>query len=73
MLYVILGTGAGKTREEIMTIYPRHKAFLDQFIARAKWLALARLPTHKAAIWQFFETKRQPKCFASPIRFCLKA
>lgn len=35
MLYVI-GSGAGKSRDEIMTVYPRHKAFLDQFVARGE-------------------------------------
>jgi uncharacterized protein YciI len=36
MLFVVIGSTAGKTREEIMAIYPRHKAFLDQFVARGE-------------------------------------
>ena len=32
MLHAVIGSSAGKTREEIMAIYPRHKAFLDQFL-----------------------------------------
>lgn len=34
MLFAVIGVSAGKSRDEIMTIYPRHKAFLDEFIAR---------------------------------------
>jgi hypothetical protein len=36
MLYVVIGTSAGKPREEIMAVYPRHKAFLDAFVARGE-------------------------------------
>src|SRR5215813_10927174 len=36
MLFVVIGTSAGKTRDEIMAIYPRHKALLDQFLARGE-------------------------------------
>lgn len=36
MLYVVIGISAGKTREEIMAIYPRHKAFVNQFITRGE-------------------------------------
>ena len=32
MLFAVIGARMpGKTRDEIMAIYPRHKAFLDQF------------------------------------------
>jgi hypothetical protein len=30
---LLIGISAGKTRDEIMDIFQRHKAFLDQFIA----------------------------------------
>jgi Uncharacterized protein conserved in bacteria len=36
MLFEVIGISAGKTRDEIMAIFPRHKAFLDQFIARGE-------------------------------------
>jgi len=31
MLFAVIGSSAGKTRGEVMAVYPRHKAFLDQF------------------------------------------
>ena len=36
MLFAVIGSSAGKSREEIMAVYPRHKAFLDQFVARGE-------------------------------------
>lgn len=36
MLFAVIGTSAGKTRDEVMAIFPRHKAFLDQFISRGE-------------------------------------
>jgi hypothetical protein len=35
MLFVVIGTSAGRSRAEIMAVYPRHKAFLDPFVASA--------------------------------------
>lgn len=36
MLFAVIGTSAGKTRDEVMAIFPRHKAFLDGFISRGE-------------------------------------
>jgi uncharacterized protein len=33
MLFAVIGITAGKSREEVMAVYPRHKAFLDGFLA----------------------------------------
>lgn len=35
MKYVVIGEPSGATRDQIMAVYPRHKALVDQFIARA--------------------------------------
>jgi uncharacterized protein YciI len=31
MKYVVIGESAGASRDEIMAVYPRHKAVVDQF------------------------------------------
>jgi uncharacterized protein YciI len=36
MLYVVIGSSAGKSRDEITAIYPRHKAFMEPFIAQGE-------------------------------------
>lgn len=33
MKAVIIGEGAGKTMEEIMAVFPRHKVVLDKYVA----------------------------------------
>ena len=35
-LFAVIGSSAGKSRDAIMAIYPRHKAFLDEFVARGE-------------------------------------
>ena len=34
MKFVVLGEPSGATMEQIMAVYPRHKALVDQFVAR---------------------------------------
>jgi len=36
MLFAVIGSRSGKSRDEIMAIFPRHKAFLDQFVDRGE-------------------------------------
>lgn len=40
MLFVVMGSSGGKTREEIMAIYPRHKAFAEKFVKRGDIVGL---------------------------------
>lgn len=34
MKAVVIGVGAGASRETIMSVYPRHKVIVDEFVAR---------------------------------------
>lgn len=34
MKFVVIGTGAGRTMDEIMEVYPRHKLVVDEFTER---------------------------------------
>jgi len=36
MKFVVLGESSGATMEQLMAVYPRHKALVDQFIARGE-------------------------------------
>ena len=42
MLFAVIGTSTGKSREEIMAVYPRHKGFLDSFVGPRKRAACIR-------------------------------
>ena len=52
MLFAVIGSSGGKTRDEIMTIYPRHKAFLDQFIARGEVVGVGPFTDPQVEIWR---------------------
>jgi hypothetical protein len=43
MLFAVIGSSAGKIRDEIMAIYPCRKVFMDQFVAR---VALCSMSSH---------------------------
>ena len=40
MKYVVLGESSGATMEQVMAVYPRHKALADQFIASGEVIAM---------------------------------
>ena len=40
MKFVVLGESSGATMEQVMAVYPRHKALADQFIASGEVIAL---------------------------------
>jgi uncharacterized protein YciI len=36
MKYVVIGESAGRSRDEIMEVYPRHAAIVDEFIEQGE-------------------------------------
>jgi len=36
MKHVVIGTPAGRSMDEIMAVYPRHKVIVDEFVARGE-------------------------------------
>jgi uncharacterized protein YciI len=40
MKYVVIGEPSGATMDRIMAVYPRHKALVDQFIARGEVIGI---------------------------------
>jgi uncharacterized protein YciI len=43
MKAVVIGESAGATREQIMAVYPRHKAVVDVFVARGEVIGIGPL------------------------------
>jgi uncharacterized protein YciI len=64
MLYVVIGTSAGKSRDEIMAIYPRHKAFLDQFVARGEVVGVGPFIDPDGGNMAIFRSKEAAEEFA---------
>lgn len=72
MLYVVIGISAGKSREEIMAIYPRHKAFLDQFIARGEVVGVGPFTDSEGGNMAIFRSKAAAEEFAKSDPFLLE-
>lgn len=72
MLFVIIGTSAGKTREEIMSIYPRHKEFLDQFVARGEVIGVGPFMDANGGNMAIFRTKEAAEMFVKSDPFLIE-
>lgn len=72
MLYVVIGTSTGKTREEIMSIYPRHKAFMDQFVARGEVVGTGPFIDPEGGNMALFRSKEAAESFAKSDPFLLE-
>lgn len=72
MLYVVIGSGAGKTREEIMAIYPRRKANADQFIARGEVVGIGPFTDPGGGNMGIFRSRAAAEAFARSDPFFLE-
>jgi len=64
MLFVVIGSSAGKTRDAIMEIYPRHKAYLDTFVARGEVVGVGPFTDAGGGNMAIFRTKDAAEAFA---------
>jgi Uncharacterized protein conserved in bacteria len=72
MLFAVIGTSAGKTRDEIMAIYPRHKAFLDQFITRGEIVGVGPFTDPGGGNMALFRDRAAAEVFAKSDPFYLE-
>jgi len=72
MLFVVIGSSAGKTRAEIMSIYPRHKAFLDQFVARGEIVGIGPFTDPEGGNMGIFRSRAAAEAFARSDPFYLE-
>jgi len=72
MLFAVIGSNAGKTRDEIMAIYPRHKAFLDQFIARREVVGVGPFTDAAGGNMALFRSRAAAEAFAKSDPFFLE-
>ncbi len=71
MLFAVIGTTAGKSRDEIMAVYPRHKAFLDQFVARGEVVGVGPFLDPGGGNMALFRTRAAAEAFAKDDPFLL--
>ena len=72
MLYAVIGSSAGKTREEIMAIYPRHKAYLDQFLNRGELVGVGPFTDPGGGNMALFRSRTAAEAFAKSDPFLLE-
>lgn len=72
MLFAVIGTSAGRSREEIMAVFPRHKAFLDQFVARGEVVGVGPFTDPAGGNMALFRTRAAAEAFAKEDPFFLE-
>jgi uncharacterized protein YciI len=72
MLFAVIGSSAGKTREEIMAIYPRHKAFLNQFVSRGEVVGVGPFTDPAGGNMALFRSRAAAEEFAKSDPFFLE-
>jgi uncharacterized protein len=72
MLFVVIGSSAGKSLAEIMAVYPRHKAFLDQFLARGEVVGVGPFTDSGGGNMALFRTRDAAEAFAKGDPFLLE-
>lgn len=72
MLFAVIGSSAGKSREEIMAVYPRHKAFLDGFVARGEVVGVGPFVDGRGGNMALFRTRAAAESFAQADPFLLE-
>ena len=70
MKYVVLGEGTGATMDQIMAVYPRHKALVDQFIARNEVIGIG--PFENRGNMAIFRTREAAEAFVRQDPFALE-
>jgi uncharacterized protein YciI len=65
MLFAVIGSSAGKSREEIMAVYPRHKAFLEPFMARGEIVGVGPFTDGGGGNMALFRSRAAAESFAS--------
>ncbi len=63
MLFAVIGTSAGKSRDSIMSVYPRHKAFLDPFVARGEVVGVGPFLDPGGGNMALFRTRAAAEAF----------
>jgi uncharacterized protein YciI len=72
MLFAVIGSSAGKSREVIMAVYPRHKAFLDEFIGRGEVVGVGPFVDPGGGNMALFRTREAAEAFAKADPFLLE-
>ena len=72
MLFAVIGTKGTKSRDEAMAIFPRHKAFLDLFVARGEVVGVGPFTDPGGGNMALFRSREAAEAFAKGDPFLLE-
>jgi len=70
MKAVVIGESSGATMEQVMAVYPRHKALVDEFVARGEVIGIG--PFTDRGNMAIFRTREAAEAFAKQDPFMLE-
>ena len=70
MKAVVIGESSGATMEQVMAVYPRHKALVDEFVARGEVVGIG--PFTDRGNMAIFRTREAAEAFAKQDPFMLE-
>ena len=70
MKAVVIGESSGATMDEIMAVYPRHKAVVDAFVARGEVIGIG--PFADRGNMAIFRTRAAAEAFVAQDPFVLE-
>jgi uncharacterized protein len=70
MKAVVIGESSGATMDQVMAVYPRHKALVDEFIARGEVIGIG--PFSDRGNMAIFRTREAAEAFAKQDPFMLE-
>jgi len=70
MKIVVIGEPSGATMQQIMAIYPKHKAIVDQYVARGDVIGIG--PFDNLGNMAIFRTREAAESFVSQDPFILE-
>ena len=71
MKAVVIGIGNGATMDAIMAVYPRHKAVVDEFVARGEVIGIGPF-ADKGGNLAIFRTREAAELFVKQDPFVLE-
>jgi uncharacterized protein YciI len=71
MKAVVIGIGTGATMDAIMAVYPRHKAVVDEFVARGEVIGIGPF-TDAGGNLAIFRTREAAELFVKQDPFVLE-
>lgn len=72
MLYAVIGISAGKSREAVMAVFPRHKEFFDGFVARNEVVGAGPFVDPAGGNLALFRSRAAAEAFAAGDPFRLE-